>query len=201
MKPDVAIVINLARRVDRRKAFLARWKERGLADVELIVFQATDHPQLPVPDDRWSGFPEGAWACWDSHYRALRRASGVALVLEDDAVFAPDFEAKLSALVLPPGWDVVHLGGQHLLEPEPVVPGIVKPRWTLRSHAYLAAHPQTLASALRTKPTHVDVALGQLPLARFAVDPWLVGQDDSPGDVTRKAPSHVDFWQEARSGA
>jgi hypothetical protein len=199
--PATAIVINLARRADRLETFLARWNATGL-DVVLDVLEATDGAREKPADPRWSKFPTGVWGCWDSHRRALARPGRPALIMEDDCVFAPNFGPALAALTAPSGWDVIHLGGQHLIRPDPVVCGLVAPRRMLRSHAYLAANPQTLSAALRGRRTHVDYALGLLPLARYAVDPWLVGQDGSPGDITRTTASQTEFWQEGeRRGA
>lgn len=200
MIPATAIVINLARRADRLETFIARWKDAGL-DVPLEILDATDEATQKPPDP-WAKFPRGAWGCWDSHRRALARAGSPALIMEDDCVFQWNFAPALAELTAPSGWEVIHLGGQHLVRPDPLVPGLVKPRRMLRSHAYVAAYPQTLSAALRGRRTHVDYALGLLPLARYAVDPWLVGQDGSPGDITRTTASQTEFWQEGeRRGA
>lgn len=200
MIPAQVIVIHLARRPDRLAAFKARWKAAGLP-VTPIIFTATDQTTQPPPDPRWDTFPHGAWGCWDSHIRALRLATGPVLMLEDDAVFGERFTEALSELTLPPDWEVCHLGGQHLQTPEPFVPGLVRPTRMLRTHAYLAHYPQVLSSGLRARKTHVDFAFGHLPIRRYATDPWLVGQDDSRGDITRKEPNGIEFWQEASCGA
>lgn len=197
MTPAVAVVISLARRADRLAAFRDRWEQVGLG-VPLLVLTATDQATHPPPDAGWNRYPPGAWGCWDSHIRALRLTCGPVLVLEDDAVFAPRFGVVLTQLTLPATWDVVHLGGQHVVTPTPVVPGLVRPRCVLRTHAYLAHHPRALATQLAAKPTHVDYAFGSLGLTRYATDPWIAGQDDSPGDITRTRPDRVEFWQEAR---
>lgn len=203
MRPVSAFVITLRRRADRLDRFLDRWRVLGMG-MPVHIQWATDQTLTSPPDHRWDKYPLGAWGCWDSHIKALRVANGPVLVLEDDAVFVPGFARILSELTLPAGWELVHLGGQHLTPPDPVVPGLVKPRRMLRSHAYLAAYPQRLAASLATTRTHVDHALGLLPLARYAVDPFLVGQDDSSSDITRTTTNAVQFWQqqeETRRGA
>lgn len=200
MIPSQVVVIHLMRRPDRLRSFWQRWDQAGMP-VTPLIFHATDQTTTPPPEPYWHDFPHGTWGCWDSHVRALRTAVGTVLVLEDDAVFSPRFTEALMELTLPPDWEVCHLGGQHLYKPEPVVPGLVRPTRMLRSHAYLAHYPHVLSSALRTQRTHVDYAFGALPVRRYATDPWLVGQDESPGDITRKEPNAVEFWQEARCGA
>ncbi len=196
MLPAQVVVIHLARRPDRLALFRERWKATGLP-VTPLIFTATDQTREQPADPRWQQYPVGAWGCWDSHVRALKIAAGPVLILEDDAVFAPNFAEALAELTLPPDWEMCHLGGQHLLTPEAFVPGLVKPRRMLRTHAYLAHYPQVLSSAIRGRKTHVDYALSQLPIRRYATDPWLVGQDDTPGDITRKEPNGIEFWQEA----
>ncbi len=195
MIPAQVIVIHLARRPDRLQRFRVRWEATGLP-VKPLIFTATDQSTTEPPSPRWAEFPAGTWGCWDSHVRALKIATSPVLILEDDAVFAPNFAQALAELTLPPYWEICHLGGQHLRRPEPFVPGLVRPVRMLRTHAYLAHYPQVLSSALRSKPTHVDFAFTALPLKRFATDPWLVGQDDSPGEITRKEPNGIEFWQE-----
>jgi hypothetical protein len=201
MRPASAYVITLRRRADRLDRFLDRWAHVALG-IPVHIVWGTDQAVEAPTDPRWNKYPRGTWGCWDSHVRALALADGPTLICEDDAVFTDGFTQVLSDLTLPSGWELVHLGGQHLTAPEPVVPGLVRPRRMLRSHAYLAAYPQRLSAALATTRTHVDYALGLIPLARFAVDPWLVGQDESPGDITRTNTTTVEFWQEeSRRGA
>lgn len=202
MLPASVTVINLARRPDRLRAFQSRWHRFGL-DITPDVLTATDQCEHDPPEASWEMLPLGAWGCWDSHIRALNAARPPALILEDDAVFLPHFALVLADLTLPPDWEVAHLGGQHLYRPEPVLPGLVRPKRLYRSHAYLARYPQTLAVRLRSVKTHVDHALGQLGLSRYCVDPWLVGQDASRSDITRTSADTVEFWQErgVRRGA
>lgn len=200
MIPAEVLVIHLTRRRDRLVNFTARWRAAGLG-VPVRIVPATDDQATWPAGTPWHGYPRGTYGCWDSHVRALRSATGPVLILEDDAVFSPVFAQALADLTLPADWQVCHLGGQHLLPPEPFVPGLVRPTRMLRTHAYLAHYPQVLASGLRARRTHVDFAFGNLPARRYATDPWLVGQDDSPGDITRRAPNGIEFWQEARCGA
>jgi hypothetical protein len=200
MRPDRAVVINLRRRPDRLKRFLAGWVAFGLP-VDLLVLEATD-PKVKSQPLSAMQMSAPAWGCWDSHVRALRQEHLVTLVLEDDAVFAPHFRSALDDLVLPPDWEMCQLGGQHLVPPEEVVPGLVRPRHTIRSHAYLAREPHELGRLLARCPRHVDMAFSKLSIRRYAVDPWLVGQDDSPGDISRQAPTQTEFWNEGeRRGA
>lgn len=193
MRPACAVVINLQRRHDRLTAFLGRWRA-ARTGIPLRVLVATDGREQAPTDPAWAGLDPNVWACWDSHVRALRMADGPALILEDDAVLTPGVAQVIDNLTAPPGWEILYLGGQHMVPPEPLVPGLVTCKRTLRSHAYLVRYPQVLAAGLRTHHTHVDFALARLPFAKFAIDPWVIGQDDSPGDVTRTAPDGVEFW-------
>lgn len=195
MIPAQVVVLHLARRPDRLVNFRNRWRAAGLPVTPLIL-TATDQTANPPPDPRWKTFPHGTYGCWDSHIRALRTAVAPVLILEDDVVFADYFAQALAELTLPPDWDICHLGGQHLLPPQPFVPGLVRPTRMLRSHAYLARYPHVLAGALRGTKNHVDYAFGSMPMRRYATSPWLVGQDDSPGDITRRDPHGIEFWQE-----
>lgn len=197
MNIAAAVVINLARREDRRAAFENRWAATGLGDrVRLRILPATDDRAQRCLDPHWMPFPSGARGCWDSHIRALDQAgSAPLLVLEDDCVFSDDFAAVLTALTPPPDWEILHLGGQHVISPVLVAPGIVRPCRLYRSHAYLARFPRAVAAQLRTHRTHVDVALGRAQLVRYAVTPWIAGQDGSLSDITR-TPGATEFWQE-----
>ena len=191
-----AVVLNLPRRVDRREMFLARYEAAGLGRIPLRIHGATDERLTKPPSPAWAKFPRGAWGCWNSHIQALNASRGPVLVFEDDAVFSPHLADYLAVVGYPDGWELIHLGGRHITPPQPVYPGLVRPRRLLGSHAYLAHYPGVLAAGLRAHRTHVDYALAALRLDRYAVAPWLVGQDDSPGDITRLAPQGIDFWQE-----
>lgn len=197
MDVGAVVLINLARRTDRLENFQVRWVEAGMAETPVRVLEATDEIRTGrPPDPRWASYPVGSYGCWDSHIRALAGIEfGPVLILEDDAVFAENFSAALHALSAPSDWEVLHLGGQHVIRPFPVTPGLVSPRRLFRSHAYLARYPQLLARQLRFLPGHVDVALGRSAATRYCVSPWLVGQDDSPSDITRTS-GVTEFWQE-----
>lgn len=192
-----AVAINLARRPDRRANLQARWAALGL-DVELQILTATDERDNPPPAWWRRSLPAGSWGCWDSHLRALASAtSGPLLVLEDDCVFAPGAADVLAGLEVPDDWDLIHLGGQHLDLPVPAGPGLVRPVRMVRSHAYLAAYPRVLAVALRRRRTHVDWAIGRLPIARYALAPPIAGQDDTAGEITRNgARNTIQFWED-----
>lgn len=199
MLPDQVVVIHLERRADRLANFRARWAATGL-DIEPVIFTATDQSISSPADPVWRNYPPGTWGCWDSHIRALRAAVGPVLILEDDAVFAGNFGPALRDLTAPGDWEILWLGGQHVHRSQPVVPGIVRPTRLLRSHAYIARYPQVLGAGLLRHRSHVDRALGRQPARAYACDPWLVGQDDTPGDVTRRQPNGIEWWQEARRG-
>ena len=57
---------------------------------------------------------------------AQRRNSPALLVLEDDAVFHPEFRERVAALELPDDWQIFYFGCLHLESPRPVSPGLVR---------------------------------------------------------------------------
>ena len=67
-------------------------------------------------------------------------ASGVSslLVLEDDARPVPGFAALAADFLakVPPDWDCLMFGGEHLREPVPIGPGVVRCTAANRTHAF-----------------------------------------------------------------
>ena len=65
-------VINLDRRPDRMEEFRERFAPLGLPEIERVA--AVDGTETPAPADfRVRGMP-GAWGCFQSHVRLIRRA-------------------------------------------------------------------------------------------------------------------------------
>lgn len=194
MDLPTATVINLPRRPDRRAAIQARW-DRLATDVALKVHPAVDgHATLPGDAPWWALRRPGIYGCYHSHRQVLAVSDGPLLVLEDDAVFAPGFTAAIAALDPPDDWDVIYLGGEHKRPPWPHSPGLVRPRRILRSHAYIARRPHALAAMLaRAHYQHIDWLLARMPISRYAVSPFVVGQDGSASDVTSTVHAE-NFW-------
>lgn len=171
------IVISLARRPERREALTRAWPLPGIT---LRFFDAVDNP-----DDPNRG-------CMDSHITALATTVDTpTLVLEDDAVFAPGFTLNLRP---PPDWDLLWLGGQHLIRPKPVIPGWVRPSHVIRTHGYIAREPHQLSRYLRESPLP-HTTMFALPLTQYAQNPFTVGQ--APGySETRRGETTGGFFND-----
>ena len=204
---DRVVVISLARRPERLKAFRARfaaaWPGR-----DLEVAQAVDGKLAPAPD-WWTATP-GAWGCYRTHQRILEDAihAGLrsVLVFEDDATFAPDFVAGLEAYwaALPADAGQVYLGGQHLAPPLPVNDLVVRGRNVNRTHAYAVVGPAAIRELYRWLHSgrhwrgrhHVDHHFGRqhpsgVPV--YAPREWLCGQAAGASDIShRSAPER--WW-------
>jgi hypothetical protein len=179
---DQAVVISAdAHRLER---FARQWAKAGL-DVRLRVHE--------VERDR-----DGRRGCWQSHYDVLSGAEGPLLVLEDDAVFAPEVTLDLS---VPDGWDLVYLGGEHMRRPRLVAGDVVVAVEVRRTHAYVVADPRRLAAMIGPPVSgqHVDSVITGLPLSRWAVVPFSVGQAAGKSLVFRgESRVHPEFWNRTR---
>jgi hypothetical protein len=155
--PILAIVVSLLQK-ERLDIFMEDWS----LDVVLRVYPG-------VID------PNPANGCYLAHRNLLASTNEPVLVLEDDAIFSPDFTLDLP---YPDDCDLFYLGGEHVASPrKTTTPGIVVPRRIRRTHAYITWEPQRIAAALPPIPTkHIDYALLDLPLRRYAVCPFTVGQ-------------------------
>ena len=77
-----------------------------------------------------------------SHRQIMREAieAGIEsiLVLEDDALPVEDFTSRAIEFLecVPDDWDCLMLGGQHLMAPDRIGPGIVRCVGTQRTHAF-----------------------------------------------------------------
>lgn len=200
---DRTVLINLARRPDRRAAFFAQPQLEDFPFSTLKLFPAIDGWATPLPVGWASG--SGSRGCQQSHLavlgEAIRDEVDNLLVLEDDAQLAPNFAsgaAKFMAEV-PPDWDCLMLGGQHRGErPEIVSPGIVRCLNCQRTHAYLIrGECMVMLYSLYDSMTsgHIDhIANRWQPNWRvYAPDPFLVGQAAGKSDINCKIEP-TRFW-------
>ncbi len=194
---DRVVVISLARRPDRLEAFYGRLPDDW--DLEpALPYPATDGRDEAPPD--WWKTTAGAWGCYQSHRAAIDYAIAIGidsiLIFEDDATFVPDFCQRLADLEVPSDCQMLYLGGQHLVRPEPGPPGLVRGRNVNRTHAYALIGREALQAVrdhLRPGPHwtarhHVDHHFGILHRERrigvYATSPWLCGQAAGTSDVS-----------------
>lgn len=194
---DRVVVISLRRRADRLAAF--RQRVAAAWPGQRITFVPAVDGLAYRPPDGWNGTP-GAWGCARSHASvvATADADGVErlLVLEDDVTFVPGFAERLAGLAVPADCQMLYLGGEHLLPPDPGPPGLVRGRNVNRCHAYAVLGRPALAllrEHLRWEPArwtaahNVDHHYGLLHeqgrVAVYAADPWLCGQAAGPSDI------------------
>jgi len=206
-------VISLPQREDRRIKLTQNLTDCGLAtEADLTWVEAIDGNKHQFPD-WWLAGP-GAWGCRASQLKTLREASKDKvhnlLILEDDAVFHRRANQWLdqSYPLLPDGWDLFFLGGQHLKPPSATHHSrLVQGKYITRTHAY-AVNGLSLAPIIgelekdeeyqKHRGWHVDHHLGHLQsdgfLKAFAPTWWLAGQEACLSDIS----SHLDvrrWWQ------
>lgn len=195
--PVDAYVISLASRADRRDRLPQLVDRLGGGASVLDAVEGA----FARPPDSWVASPH-AWACKESHLRALRLAAPdrPVLIVEDDADVPPDFLGLLRDLLgrLPGDWEAVMLGGEHRTAwpLEQVSPGVVRCYRTCRTHCYLVrgtgiAVARNSAAQART---HWDGLLAtQLGRRRraYAPYPFLVGTTGSPSSIPDSRPPSV----------
>jgi Glycosyltransferase family 25 (LPS biosynthesis protein) len=193
---DRVVLINLARRHERLQRFwqlLGNWPFKTPRR-----FEAVDGHAMVVPAG-WDKGP-GAWGCLLSHRSVFESAinDGVSslLVLEDDAYPVQNFSLLSQKFLasVPDDWDGLMFGAEHMLPPQTISPGIVRCVAANRSHAY-AVRGRFMSVLLQfwqnTANDHCDIVISSLMrhFKLYAPDPFLIGQDGGPSDVTgRKEP-------------
>lgn len=219
--PDKIIVISLPQRADRRKQFAESFASTGLdwqiETVPAIYGKALDMPKII------GTIGAGGYGCWCSHLLVLLRAISEGwenyLLLEDDAIFTPDFPKvfERAAQELPEDWDQLYLGFQalntHLAKFEKYSKHLLRVGDAHRAHAYMInkrAYPVFLKHLfdIAEKPAdyHIDHWFGQLHLARnegrrvvnvFAAYPQIVNQSAGKSDING-AENNERAWSIAR---
>ncbi|HWN11946.1 MAG TPA: glycosyltransferase family 25 protein [Pyrinomonadaceae bacterium] len=139
--PD-KVCINLDRRSDRWERMRARFAEHNIEDV--VRFPALDGKSLDIPET-WSDFP-GAYGCLRSHLKVVEQARAEAkssvLIFEDDAVLAPEFNARFAEYInqVPDDWDMILFGGIHGEPPSRISPNVTRVSHSLSTYTYALNH-------------------------------------------------------------
>lgn len=198
---DRVYCINLDRRPDRWEAFLeqvpADWPFRAIQRVS-----AVDGKRVITPP--WWRSGAGAWGCYRTHLNLIEAAVAAnqsVLLLEDDAVFGPDFTERCRAFFgsLPRNWGMVYLGGQVLnarkQPPQQINPHVYRAFNLNRTHAF-GLRGVTLRQVYRhlcddkwKKGHHIDHHLGRFHRTdrnTFCPARWLVGQREGDSDISGK---------------
>jgi hypothetical protein len=189
---DRVVVVNLYRRPDRKQEMQERLEAAGLAFSAVEWFPAVDGKRLPSPMGWRSG--SGAWGCMQSHRQVLERAImdevGSLLVLEDDADFGPDFlqQVQMFLYTVPPDWEQLMLGGQHIKPAIPLKEGVVRCVDTQRTHAYAirGQYMKDLYQLWCSRAGHCDHIMGPFQTKRqvYAPSPFIVAQGAGKSDIT-----------------
>lgn len=199
MRIDDVVVISLPGRTDRLQRFFADLPDKWPFPEPRVVdgVEAQRPPYWRVSS--------GAYGCMLAHTRVIETAfrEGVKnlLVLEDDAMFVPDFAKRWRAmmLALPPQWSMLMLGGQHKEEPTPMG-RLVRCHHTRRTHAYVIRDRAMpfVARTWRGATSHIDhlAPVIQSQAWVYAPSPFLVGQRAGASDISGLTHPDDRFWAE-----
>jgi len=210
---DRVVVIEHPYRPERLEAFWGRLPSDWPFQ-QPVPLRGVDGRRCLAPS-WWRGSP-AAWGATAAHHRAiewgLSSGSRSLLVLEDDAVFVPDFSAAVLAVlsIMLADAGMIYLGGQHLREAISVNGGVVRCRNTNRAHAYGLVGPGMArtyewlhAGEHWARPHVVDHHYGRLhesgSLACYAARRWLVGQAEGWSD-TEDEHKPERWWRDTRMG-
>ena len=187
--PDQAVVLSLPRRTDRRQHMNAMIPRLGFP---AQIVDAIDGATATIPAS-WESSP-AAWGNAQSHRKVLKAATGDSiLVLEDDAFVPGDFRARLeTVLVAAPDWEVIILGGEHVVPPAVHAPGVYRCGGTIRSIGYLMrgrAIPMTVQAINRSKRHWDNEWIITLQALRtYAPNPFVITPTGSASDIPDSTP-------------
>lgn len=131
---------------------------------------------------------------------ARRRNSAGLLVIEDDAVFHPEFRTRVAALELPDDWQIFYFGCLHLAPPKRVNGGMVRVTRALDTHAVAfrqSAYREVLKimhgrAGGREQCNDVLLSLLHAKLPTYAAFPNLVWQALGQSDIAGHCYSNYD---------
>ncbi len=125
---------------------------------------------------------------------ARRRGAPAVLLMEDDVVFHPNFQALIGAVELPEDWGIFYLGCAHSQRPEWAGARVVRVRHAVDTHA-VAIRATFYARVMEMLDRHGKPDLGvakasdqflallHREIPTYACYPNLVWQDVSPSDL------------------
>ena len=190
--------ISLPRRQDRRAWLQARMADAG---VTAEWFRAFDAQGLR----RCKGFKGLPQRANSLSFRFLlraaeRRQSAALLVLEDDAVFHPQFRERVAPLELPADWQIFYFGCQHLGPPKRAGDGLVRVSRALDTHAVAFRQSayreirKVMRGSFSSRDLCNDVLLASLhdKLPTYAAFPNLIWQAHGESDIAGYCYSNYD---------
>jgi GR25 family glycosyltransferase involved in LPS biosynthesis len=188
--------INLKRRPDRLEQINQELEKHGIGAelVEAIDGNDLEQPTVASADGLMPS--RGDIACALSHAKVCRMAKERGLrnylVVEDDAVFAKEFDFLFSGIIeiLPSDYDIVYLGGSHNEKAIPITHNIVRGTKIFTTHAIGVR--ETMYDALidvwekRNEKVDIAVASLQKQFNCYAFNPFIVGQRPSHSDILNR---------------
>jgi GR25 family glycosyltransferase involved in LPS biosynthesis len=198
-------IINLKTRPDRWVNLTSAIDKCGWPFPQPQRFSAVSGDKVGVPGDYAyqyggrdigaRGFYEGggAFGCKQSHVAILQdclmRDVPSVLILEDDALIAPDFGQQVRQFLaeVPDDWEGIMLGGQHHADPSTIGPNVVKVNYAQRTHAYIARgeYMRELYRRWVHAGAHVDWLMENWQHTQRVYAPvkWLVAQAAGKSDI------------------
>ncbi len=214
-------IINLLRSPHRRETMARRMAELG---IDFEFFPAVDGGELDISTIEQYNRPErlrkfGAdltareLGCYLSHYRVLEHCchAGVdhGVILEDDAVLAPDLPELLRQIAaLPPDIELIRLAGARLpdrlpacsLSPGHQLTRLLGVTCTTTGYAVSSQGAIGLVKALREITMQIDCALDRYwdhGIRSYAIVPYPVLPDPN---VVSDIGARVDVWKQPGMG-
>lgn len=190
------VCINLDRRPERWAEMQAKFERCGIREVQR--FPAVDGERAIVPPN-WLDSP-GAYGCLRSHLDVIEQARklgwSTVLIFEDDAAFDPrvDEDFKTYFAQVPPDWDMLHFGANHMAAPLEVSQNVV--RITSANSTFTYALNHTVFDAFielnRKALTAVDLNNRTLQTERacYCFMPHLAWVEDVNSDVQVRQKYH-----------
>lgn len=191
---DKIYCLNLDSRTDRWQHCEQQFHKHDLS-VERVSAINGHKLNLHIP-----GVKTGAIGCSLSHQLAVRLAKqnryDSVMVLEDDVEFADNLQQQFSEYIkqIPVNWDIIYLGGNHQVKPEPISENVSRIRFSYAAHAVAFRHTVydlllDLSSNLHN-PVDVAYAHAQYNSNAFVFTPHLAWQRDSYSDIEQTEVSY-----------